>query len=31
MRAIAAALSDQDIANLAAYYARGEQTTTASK
>jgi cytochrome c553 len=31
MRAIAASLSDDDIANLAAYYARGQQTATASK
>jgi cytochrome c553 len=31
MRAIAAALSDEDIANLAAYYARSQTTTTASK
>jgi len=31
MRAIAAALSDEDIANLAAYYARSQTTTTASQ
>lgn len=31
MRGIATPLSDEDIANLAAYYARGQQTTTASK
>jgi cytochrome c553 len=31
MRAIAASLSDEDIANLAAYFARSQTTTTASK
>ena len=31
MRAIAAALSDEDMANLAAFYARGEPTATARK
>jgi cytochrome c553 len=31
MRAIAASLSDQDIANLAAYYAQGQKTQTAAK
>jgi len=32
MQAIAGSLSDQDIANLAAYYSQGgPQTTTASK
>ncbi len=31
MRAIAASLSDQDIANLAAYYAQGNAEQTASK
>jgi cytochrome c553 len=31
MRAIAASLSDDDIANLAAYFARSQNTTTARK